>query len=161
MGAWSQTFGAGWIIPALFPCDYRATGTVMPLQRLRNSPLNPWDCSAVKSTASPADHSPPSAAFITKFMMKQFCALLLHWSRYRGKPAGPHTQNISGWMSPLRHAFPLQWSSHTRVRWDVGGWWWWRGSVQAANDLQTEMLVCRVEEEHQNHPRWNRSNFLE
>lgn len=60
-------------------------GTVMQLRLLPRSLLNPFHCSAVKSTSSPVDHSPPSAAFITKFMMRQFCVLFLRWSRFQGR----------------------------------------------------------------------------
>lgn len=54
--------------------------------------LNPLRCSAVKSTSRQAVYSPPSAAFITKFMMKQFCVLPLQWSRYRDRPAARETE---------------------------------------------------------------------
>lgn len=60
-------------------------GPVMQLRLLPRSLLNPFHCSAVKSTSSPVDHSPPSAAFITKFMMRQFCVLFLRWSRFQGR----------------------------------------------------------------------------
>lgn len=60
-------------------------GTVKQLRLLPRSLLNPFHCSAVKSTSSPVGHSPPSAAFITKFMMRQFCVLFLHWSRFQGR----------------------------------------------------------------------------
>lgn len=78
-------FTAGGIISARHP-DNSCTspGTVKLLRLLLKSPLNPLHCSAVKSTSSPVDYSPPSAAFITKFMMKQFCVLFLRRSRYRG-----------------------------------------------------------------------------
>lgn len=99
--AWSQEFGAGWIIPSHHPHHHRpSTSTaLLPL----NSPLNPLHCSAVKSTSSPAHYSPPSAAFITKFMMKQFCVLLLLWSRYQGQTCSrgeQNTQAVTAW-TPL------------------------------------------------------------
>ncbi|KAF6726543.1 hypothetical protein FQA47_020490 [Oryzias melastigma] len=53
-----------------FTQDYLA-GSREAVQQL-NIPLNPFHCSAVKSTSCQAHHSPPSAAFITKFMMKHF-----------------------------------------------------------------------------------------
>lgn len=84
-------FGAGWIISAQYPHNYWAsTGTVILL--LLNSPLNPLHCSAVKSTSSPEDYSPPSAAFITKFMMKLFCVLFLQWSRYQRQTCSQGTE---------------------------------------------------------------------
>ncbi len=92
---WSQECGAGWIISAQHPHNYQArTSGGLPLTLL-NSPLNPLHCSAVKSTSSPADYSPPSAAFITKFMMKQFCVLLLQWSRYQGQTCSQGTEYTS------------------------------------------------------------------
>lgn len=79
-----------------YPHNYRAgTCTVLLLLLLINSPSNPLHCSAVKSTSSPADYSPPIAAFITKFMMKQFCVLFLQWSRYRGQTCSQGTENTS------------------------------------------------------------------
>lgn len=88
---WSQEFGAGWSILSQYPHpNYQpSTGTVL---QLLNSPLNPLHCSAVKSTPSPADYSPPIAAFITKFMMKQFCVLFLQWSRYQGQTCSKGTE---------------------------------------------------------------------
>lgn len=71
-----------------------STSTVLPLPPL-NSPLNPLHCSAVKSTSSLADYLPPSAAFITKFMMKQFCVLFLQWSRYQGQTCSQGTEYTS------------------------------------------------------------------
>lgn len=67
----------------------------MPLLLLPNIPLNPLHCSAVKSSSSPTVYSPPSAAFITKFMMKQFCVLFLQLSRYQGQTYSQGTEYTS------------------------------------------------------------------
>lgn len=73
-------------------------------------PLNPLRCSAVKSTSRQAVYSPPSAAFITKFMMKQFCVLLLQWSRYRDRPAARETEYTS--CDCRNTTVSLQWFLH-------------------------------------------------
>lgn len=94
-------------------------GTWMQLLPLLRSLLNPFHCSAVKSTSSPVDHSPPSAAFITKFMMKQFCVLFLHWSRFQGQICSlGHTERKT-WLHRCRG---YRTSRQTRVGWGVGGW---------------------------------------
>ena len=94
------------------PHNYPAN-TSAALLLLVSIPLNPFHCSAVKSTSRQADYSPPSAAFITKFMMKQFCVLLLQWPRYQGQTCSQRTEYIS---CDCPH------SRVTRVWWDGMGW---------------------------------------
>lgn len=66
---------------------------VLPLLLLLpHIPSNPLHCSVVKSTSRRAHYLPPSAAFITKFMMKQFCIPFLRWSRYQGQTCSKGTE---------------------------------------------------------------------
>lgn len=126
---WSQEFGAGWIISSQYPTNYwvSTTSRVLLLLLLLNNPLSPLHCSAVKSTSSPADYSPPIAAFITKFMMKQFCVLFPQWSGYQGQTCsrGRRIYTSCDCMNTtvIGHAVSLQWVFHVQV-FDGMGWGW-------------------------------------